>query len=231
MLAEKGAEDGSVVLTDAQTRGRGRHGKAWHSPGGAGIWFSMVLRPSAAEPPPVPALLVAATAVAVAEAVERETDLVPAIRWPNDLVIGDRKMAGILVETRDFDPAAPIFVLGVGLNVAQAPGDFAPGVRAEATSIAIEKGKAPDRTLLLGAVLDALDHWRGTLVAGGTASVEEAFRARVAYLGRRVSLLEGEEVVEGVLESASPVAGLFLRLPDGGWRAVRPEHARDLRPA
>ncbi len=228
-LAEQGACDGSVVLADSQTRGRGRHGKAWHSPAGAGIWFSMVLRPGAA-PPPVPPLLVAATAVAVAEAVERETDLVPGVRWPNDLVVGDRKIAGILVETRDFDPAAPLFVLGVGLNVTQGADDFDPEIRAEATSIAMEKGRAPERTLLLAAVLDALDHWRGTLEAGGAAPVEEAFRARVAYLGRRVTLREGETVVEGVLESASPVTGIFLKLDDGSWHAVRPEHARDLRP-
>jgi len=229
-LAGQGAPDGTVVLADRQAAGRGRLGRAWASAAGKGVEFSMILRPPAAEGT-VPGLLVAATAVAMAEALESSAGLAPTIRWPNDLLLGDRKVCGILVETRDFEPAAPLLVLGVGLNAAQEQGDFPAEVRGEATSLRIETGRAPDRTGLLLAVLEALDRWRGTLAAGGAAAVEEAFRARVAYLGRRVSLLEGDEPVEGVLESASPVGGLFLRLPDGSRRAVRPGHARDLRPA
>jgi BirA family biotin operon repressor/biotin-[acetyl-CoA-carboxylase] ligase len=228
-LAEGGATDGSVVLADRQTRGRGRLGRGWDSPAGMGIWFSAVLRPGR-KPPPSPPLLVAATALAVAEGVERAAGLVPSIRWPNDLMAGDRKLGGILLETRDYRPAAPLFVLGVGLNACQGEADFPEALRAEATSLARETGRVPDRTAVLTAVLEALDRWRGTL-DGGESAVEEAYRARAAYLGRRVSVLDGAEPVTGVLESASPVAGLFLRLEDGGWRAVRPEHARDLRPA
>lgn len=229
LLAEHGAPDGSVVLAERQTAGRGRHGNSWDAPAGAGIWFSVVLRPPVV-PPPEPGLLVAATVLAVAEGIEEAAGLVPGIRWPNDLVVGDRKVAGILVETRDLAPEAPLFVLGVGLNTHRARGEFPAEIREVATSVAAETGSAPDRTALLAAVLAALDRWRGTLVAAGPAVVEAAFRARVAYLGRRVRLRCGEETLEGRLESASPVSGVFLRLDGGGWRAVRPEHARDLRP-
>lgn len=229
-MADYGAPDGSLVVAERQTRARGRLGRSWASAAGLGIEFSMVLRPPA-DPAPVPPLLVAATAVAAAEALERAAGLVPAIRWPNDLVVGDRKVAGILIETRDFEPRAPLFVLGVGINAGQAAPDFPEEIRRETTSVALEKGTPPDRTALLAEVILATDRWRDALAAGAHGAVEEAFRARVAYLGRRVTLREGDEAVEGTLESASPVTGLFLRLAGGGWRAVRPEHARDLRPA
>jgi len=229
LLAEHGAPDGSVVLAERQTAGRGRLGRAWDAPAGTGLWFSMILRPPVA-PAPEPTLLVATTVLAVAEGVEEATGLVPGIRWPNDLVVEDRKVAGILLETRDLEPAAPLFVLGVGVNTDRPRDAFPPDLRGVATSVSAETGRAPDRTALLCAVLEALDRWRTTLAATGPAIVEEAFRARVAYLGRRVSLLAGEETLVGVLESASPVTGVFLRLDGGGWRAVRPEHAREMRP-
>jgi len=229
LLAEHGAPDGSVVLAERQTAGRGRLGRAWDAPAGAGAWFSVILRPHAV-PPPEPTLLVAATVLAVAEGMEEATGLVPGIRWPNDLVVGDRKVAGILLETRDLAPEAPLFILGVGINTDRGTEAFPKELRDISTTIAAETGRSPDRTSLLCAVLEALDRWRTTLAAAGPPVVEEAFRARVAYLGHRVSLLAGEERLVGVLESASPVTGVFLRLDGGGWRAIRPEHAREVRP-
>jgi BirA family biotin operon repressor/biotin-[acetyl-CoA-carboxylase] ligase len=228
LLAEHGAPDGSVVLAERQTAGRGRLGRAWDAPPGAGAWFSILLRPHAV-PPPEPTLLVAATALAAAEALEEATGLVPAIRWPNDLLVGDRKIAGILLETRDYAPEAPLFVLGVGINTRRAREEFPAEIRDLATSVSAETGRAPDRTDLVIAVLAALDRWRATLASGGSAVVEAAFRARAAWLGRRVSLEAGDGRLTGVLESASPVTGVLLRLDGGGWRAVRPEHAREVR--
>lgn len=230
LLAEHGAPDGSVAAADRQVRGRGRLGRAWESPAGAGLLASMVLRPPAA-PPTSPMLLVAATAVAVAEAVERVAGVRALLRWPNDLLVGDRKLAGILVETRDFEPAAPLFVLGVGVNVAQEAADFPAEIRAEATSLRIESGRAPDRGDLLAAVIEGIDAWRGRLARGDGAAVEEAYRARAAYLGRPVTALEGSERRDGVLESVSPSAGVVLRGSDGARRTLRAEHVRDLRPA
>ena len=229
-LADHGAPDGSVVVAERQSKGRGRLGRAWESPAGLGVWFSVVLRPPAA-PPPVPPLLVAATAVALAEALEKVGALRTSIRWPNDLLVEDRKVAGILVETRDYEPAAPLLVLGAGINAGQAAEDFPPEIRSLATSVFLETGRAPDRTTLLAAALEALDRWRGRLAAGAHGSVEEAFRERAAYLGRRVTLLEGSGPLAGILESVSAIEGVGLRLPDGSRRIVRPEHARDLRPA
>jgi BirA family biotin operon repressor/biotin-[acetyl-CoA-carboxylase] ligase len=188
-----------------------------------------VLRPPVV-PAPQPTLLVAATVLAVAEGIEAAAGLVPGIRWPNDLVVGDRKLAGILIESRDLAAEAPLFVLGVGVNTDRARGDFPPKLRTLATSISAETGRAPDRTALVAEIFAALDRWRATLAAAGPAVVDAAFRARVSYLGRRVRLRSGKERLEGLLESASPVDGVFLKLGGGKWRAIRPEHARELRP-
>jgi BirA family biotin operon repressor/biotin-[acetyl-CoA-carboxylase] ligase len=229
-LAGHGVPDGSLVVADRQTKGRGRLGRTWASPAGAGLWFSAVLRPPAS-PPPRPPLLVAATAVAVAEALERAAGVRAEVRWPNDLLVRERKIAGILLETRDFDPARPLLVLGVGVNTGQAEEDFPAEIRAEATSIRLEKGAAPDRTALLVAILEAIDRWRGRLAAGAHGAVEEGFRERAAYVGRGVTLLDGSAPVAGVLRSVSPVDGVVLMLPDGSRRVVRSEHAREMRPS
>lgn len=228
-LAEYGAPDGSLVVADRQTDGRGRLGRDWQSPAGMGVWASVVLRPPSA-PPPRPPLLVAATAVAAAEALERAAGVRTTIRWPNDLLVETRKIAGILVETRDWEPAAPLLVLGVGINTGQAGEDFAPEIRDFATSVRIEKGAPPDRTAILVALVEALDRWRASLAGGAHAAVEEAFADRAAYLGMEVSLLEGSVPVKGTLVSISAVDGVKLRMADGSRRIVKPEHAREMRP-
>jgi BirA family biotin operon repressor/biotin-[acetyl-CoA-carboxylase] ligase len=224
-LAEEGAADGTCVVADRQTEGRGRRGRGWDSPAGAGIWCSLVLRP-----PPGPEaagpLLVAATAVAAAEAIGGTAGLRVLLRWPNDLLAGERKVGGVLLETRDFDPAAPLCVLGLGLNVSQAREEFPAELRGAATSLRAETGREPDRTAVLAAVVESLDAWRSRTAA----EVEAAYRARAAFLGREVALLEGDAPRAGVLEDVSPRGGVVLRLPGGGRRVVRAEHARELRP-
>jgi BirA family biotin operon repressor/biotin-[acetyl-CoA-carboxylase] ligase len=229
-LAEYGAPDGSVVVADRQTSGRGRLGREWESPAGMGVFASVILRPPAS-PPPRPPLLVAATAVAVAEALERAAGVRTQVRWPNDLLVETRKIAGILVETRDWEPRAPLLVLGVGINTGQSGEDFPPELRDVATSVRMEKGAAPDRTTVLAAVIVSLDRWRASLAGGAHAAVEEAFADRAAYLGREVTLLDGSVPVKGVLVSISAVDGVMLKLPDGSRRIVKAEHAREMRPA
>jgi BirA family biotin operon repressor/biotin-[acetyl-CoA-carboxylase] ligase len=231
LLAEHGAPDGAVALAERQTAGRGRLGRAWDSPAGAGIWFSRVVRPSPPAPP-LP-LLVAATALAVAEAVEGSCGVRALLRWPNDLLAGGRKLGGILLETRDWDPAAPLAVLGVGVNADRPPDGYPADVRAIATSLAAERGgAAPDRTAALAAILDRLDARLGALAGPDAArEVDAAYRARAAHVGSRVTLLEGDVPRAGVLEEASPLGGLRLRGADGALLVVRAEHARELRGA
>ncbi len=230
-MADEGAPDGSVVLADGQTAGRGRLGRRWESPPGAGLWFSRVVRPGV-PPPPAP-LLVAATAVALAAVLERETGVVAALRWPNDVLMGGLKVAGMLIETRDFDPGSPVLVLGVGVNVSQAEGGLAEDLRGTATSLRGAGGRTPDRTGLLCGVLRSLDDGFADLARpGGAERLDAAYVRRAAFVGEAVQLLDGDAPREGVLLEASPVRGVLLRgAVDRGDIRVRPEHARALRPS
>ena len=125
-LAAQGDCEGTIVLADQQTAGRGRLGRAWHSPAGNGLYVSLVLRPAR-----VPGLLTLAAGVALAEAVEAVTALPPDIKWPNDLLVGRRKLAGILAETASGD--VPQVVIGYGINVGRQ--SFPPDLSGRATSL------------------------------------------------------------------------------------------------
>lgn len=229
-MAERGAPDGSVALAERQTAGRGRRGRAWDSPAGAGLWFSRVVR--MAPPAPELGLVVAATALAVAEGVERASGVRALLRWPNDLLVGERKLAGLLADARDWDPRAPLLILGIGINLGQGEDDFPDDLRGVATSVAMERGggKPVDPAAVLEAVLDALDE---RLAQAADASrhdaLDEAYGARAALLGRNVTAFEGDREHEGVLESVSPREGVLLRKPDGTTVTLRPELARELR--
>src|SRR5262249_594491 len=121
--AERGAGEGCVIVADTQTAGRGRHGRSWCSPPGAGLYVSLVLRPL---PHALPLLTVGA-GVAVAEGIRAATGLAPALKWPNDVYVGSRKLAGILAEAGAAPDGAQHVVLGVGINLLPAayPGEMA----------------------------------------------------------------------------------------------------------
>src|SRR5262245_45174504 len=144
-MADRGAAEGLVVLADRQTAGRGRLGRSWASPSGAGIYVSVVLRPSTT----VAALLTIAAGVAVAEGIASATALSPHVKWPNDVHVGGRKLAGILAEG-----AVGHVVLGIGINVQSAayPADIA----TRATSIEAELSRPVDRGLVLAECLAAM---------------------------------------------------------------------------
>lgn len=240
-LLAQGAPHGTLVLADAQTAGRGRRGHAWHSPPGLAIHASLVLRGE--RPIPSPTLLVAAAGLGIAEGIEAAAPVSAGIKWPNDVWIRERKVAGILVEARGFRADAPAFVLGFGINVLHAESDFPQALRATATSLAIEcaaAGRAaavPSREAVLRAVLAALEPLvasaLGTKADGtpaGTArapvpSIHTRYRDRSVLLGRRVTLLDGDIPLTGVVADLSASDGLLLRTDDGVLRHVRAEHA------
>ncbi len=215
--AAEGAPEGAVVLAEEQTRGRGRQGRSWTSPRGGGLWLSVVLRP--AIPREDAAYLTALGALAVAEAIRRETGLEAGIRWPNDVLLGERKVAGVLAEIRDF-PAA---VLGIGLDVDLPAGALPADVAARATSLAREAGRPVARLPLVRALLRALDEGYGRLLSGDRAPIEAAWRARSAVLGRTVRVREPEGVVEGRVMDLTARGGLTLAVEGGATRTVRGE--------
>jgi len=181
-LVEGGAADGTVVVADTQRQGRGRQGRAWHDEPGRSLLMSLVWRPRLA-PAALPALSLLA-AVAVAEAVARVSPVTPRLKWPNDVLVSGRKLAGILLESRV--GADAIVVIGIGINLAQP--EFPPDLQGLATSLLLETGRTPGRDAMLAAVLEALDRWRARLEAEGFAPIRERWRALADTLGARVSV-------------------------------------------
>jgi BirA family biotin operon repressor/biotin-[acetyl-CoA-carboxylase] ligase len=182
-LAERGAADRTVVLADHQTAGRGRRGRAWNDEPGTGLLVSIVLRPRLALPR-LP-LLSYAAAIAVAEALDGVAALRPTLKWPNDVLVRDRKIAGILLESR-IGAAAATVVVGIGVNLTQRR--FPAELEGRATSIALETGRTVEREPVLGALLGAFDLWRGRLEADGFAPVRERWLALSETIGRRISV-------------------------------------------
>lgn len=152
-LVEQGTRHGIVVGADAQSAGRGRRGHVWQSPPGAGLYFSMVVCPAAAAASPV-SLTTLAAGVGVRRGIQSSTGFAPDLKWPNDLIAGRRKLAGILAEGVGIGTPDPVVIVGVGLNVQ--PGAYSPDVSAGSTSLEGELGRAVDRGAVLASVLSGL---------------------------------------------------------------------------
>lgn len=226
--AKAGEPEGFTVTAEAQTAGRGRFGRAWHSPPGLGLAVSVLLRP--ALPAERLSLLTAAAAVAAAETCGPDAR----IRWPNDAVVRDRKIAGVLVEGRpstrsarsgETEPGA--FVLGCGLNVNLRPEDFPDDLRAASTSLLIERGAPQDRNAVLRAFLERLDRRYDEALSGDPA-LPRAWRDLSALVGRRVAISEGGRDYRGEVVDLDVLEGISLRL-DGAIRRFRLEHVELLR--
>ena len=185
-LAHEGARHGVVIVADEQTAGRGRRGATWQSPVGAGLYLSFIARPSN---PAALSLVTLASGVAVREGIERTTGFAPDLKWPNDLIVGRRKLAGILAEGVGIGSAGPGVVIGVGVNLQ--PAAYPPDVAARATSLEGELGKPVDRDHLFEAIvtalwdrLAALDQKPGDILQAWRAASPNATGTRVEWDGR-----------------------------------------------
>ncbi|MET0488063.1 MAG: biotin--[acetyl-CoA-carboxylase] ligase [Candidatus Rokuibacteriota bacterium] len=212
-LAADGAADRTVVVAQAQTAGRGRHGRLWLDEPGASLLMSIILRPRL-EPARLPTLSLAA-GVAVVEALERVTGLKPRLKWPNDVLVDGRKLAGILLESR-ISPS-PLVVLGIGVNLAQRV--FLADLAERATSVRLATGRRVDADALLTALLESLDAWRTRLETEGWAPIRERWRALTETLGRRVSI----DSVEGVAVDVDEDGALIVAEGDVRRRVVAGE--------
>jgi BirA family biotin operon repressor/biotin-[acetyl-CoA-carboxylase] ligase len=222
-LASGAARDGDVHVARGQTHGRGRLGRRWHSPDGEGLYLSMIVMP-APPPPPAPALTMAA-GLALLDAA-RELDVPDArLKWPNDLVAGGRKLAGVLVETRGADPARPRFVVGVGFNVLQR--GFPADVDQPATSLA-QLGLDATVDEARDAVVAALIARLGAL--GDSGALERDYRKASGLERGRVRAQIGTEELFGELVELTIAGGLRLATA-GSERRAPLELVRALAPA
>ena len=206
-LAAAACPSGTVVVAEEQTAGQGRHGHAWHSEPGAGLYLSVVLRLPL--PPDSLPVLTLALGLATADTIARITDLRPDLRWPNDVMLGDRKTAGILVQLVD-----SVAIAGLGINVNHHA--FPPEIAAEATSLRLATGRPQSREDLLIGLLPAIDSFCRMLVEGGRQPILDQFTRHSSYArGKRVRVEQPGGVIEGITAGLDPAGFLKLRADDG----------------
>lgn len=212
--------DGTVVIAEHQSAGRGRLGRRWVSPRGAGLnMTALFVEPRAAF---AHGRWMMATAVAALEAIAESTDVEPVIRWPNDLYVRGRKLCGILIETRALGGERLAVAVGIGVNCLQQVGHFPPELRERATSLEIESRQPIERTAVGRQILRGLDEMAGSARAGCDEALAARWREHSGDIGARVTLEEQRAVFTGRILDVHPCEGLLLQLDTGGRRHFDP---------
>ncbi len=207
-LAESGAPEGTVVVAEEQTRGRGRLGRNWHSAPGLGIWSSVVLRPNIA-PDAVTGISIVA-ALAFAETVDNQLGLDVQLKWPNDGLIDHRKVCGILVELSAEVGRVHYAICGTGINVAHKESDFPPEIRPQASSLTIAAGRPVDRLAFYRQFLFDFEDLYARFVRDGLAPLLPIYRARSILLGHTVTVAQGDTRTTGLAEEIDESGRLIL---------------------
>ncbi len=216
-LARSGEEEGSVVAAEEQTRGRGRVGRAWLSPRG-GLWFSLILRPSIA-PHEAPRITLAFGA-AVAKTLRRLYHLDASIKWPNDVLIGERKVCGILTEVEAELDVLTFLVAGVGINANNSTRSFPEEIRKGATSLREELGRSVDRNELLAELLNEFERSYEVFLKSGKGSLLMDWQDLCSTLGRKVRILTPRETLEGEAVAIDREGALLVKTSTGERRRV-----------
>ncbi len=189
-LLDDSLPEGAVAVCEEQTGGRGRLGRSWEAPPGTAILCSILLRPPATRPIPELALV---AGLATTLAVEAELGREAGIKWPNDVLVGGRKVAGILAEAR-----GSVVVLGIGLNVGQAEGELPDTGRTPAASLFSLDGRPRERAPLLAALLGELERQYNRWIAEGLVGLIDLITARDVLRGRRVTIGETAGLAQGI---------------------------------
>jgi BirA family biotin operon repressor/biotin-[acetyl-CoA-carboxylase] ligase len=215
-LAAEGAEHGELVVAEQQTAGRGRRGRSWASPAGKNLYASLVLRPEL--PPQRAPELTLLAAVAVAETL-RGDGVVASIKWPNDLQVGGRKIAGILTELSAEADRVHFVVLGIGVNLNASPSDFPSDVAETATSVQRVLGRRVNRAAFLARLLRTLEQWLDLHEQQGFEPVRARWRALSSTLGEEVLVKAERREIRGRAEDIDVDGALLLRT-EGGLERV-----------
>ncbi|NCO84194.1 MAG: biotin--[acetyl-CoA-carboxylase] ligase [Nitrospirae bacterium CG22_combo_CG10-13_8_21_14_all_44_11] len=246
-LAEKGLPHGTVVIADRQLKGKGRLGRTWFSPPQGNIYMSVIVRPEIE--PKDATLLTIMSAISCARAIRNSTGLEVKIKWPNDLMVSERKLGGILTEMKSGQDRIVFAVIGIGINVTPPlcpplarggwGGDaFPPEVRSVAASVMEELrrkettplcpplarggwvGKEISRTLIIAAILSELEKWFKVLIKGGRIQLINEWKKLSSTLGKKVKVVSGKDTSSGIAEDIDDEGMLILRLPSGGLKKI-----------
>ena len=218
--AQNGASEGTVIFSESQTAGRGRRGDAWVSPPGVNLLFSLLLRPST--PPETWTRIPHLAGIAVCRALEQQFPDLPTakLKWPNDIYLSDRKLAGILVESRSWQGQAPAAVLGIGLNVNLLPGQFPDDLRPIATTLREHTGHIIDRNPLAAAILAEWAVLYPAELAGDFVQVRAELKTRSWLMNRKLTILSGTREISGTAVDVGPEGELILETERGACKTV-----------
>ncbi len=207
-IAARGEPEGTLVISEEQTAGRGRMGRSWISPPGTGLWLSLILRPTFI--PSQAPLLTSLAAVAVAGAIRRVTGLSAGIKWPNDIIINDRKAAGILIELSAGERFVKYLIVGIGINVNTE--DFPEEIHERATSLRICSGRKISRMEILISVLRELERlYSATIHNGDFNSILERYRSWSVTIGRRITATRSGQEFSALALDITPKGGLLIK--------------------
>ena len=209
---------GTVVTAEAQTSGRGRLGRHWVSPESKNLLVSILLRPNEADIMKC-SLIPFVAAVAVANAIELETGLRVECKWPNDLLIGKKKVCGMLLESSMLGPHIEKLVLGIGVNVNQE--EFSAEILPHATSLQLEKGREVNRASLLRHMLTSLEQEYAKLLKEAPGASLKAWRKKTTMFGTQITVREAAHILTGVAEALADDGSLIIRLDNGSLHTVR----------
>ena len=212
-LARDGVKEGAVVFAESQTKGRGRLGRVWMSPPGKGLWFSILLRPNLR--PVETTQLTVASATALRRAIHDVTGLTLDIKWPNDLLIGGKKVVGVLTEMSAEVDRVRHAILGIGVDVNLSATEFPPELRKLATSLKVETGETVSRPELAAAILRELDVDYARICSGKFPEVADEWEAGCATIGRNVSVQIGGRKISGRAEALDDDGALLVRTEHG----------------
>lgn len=216
-LAEEGAPHGTLVVADRQTAGKGRRGKGWVSPGGTGIWMSLVLRPSMA--PMNASMLTLVAGLSVVKGVKDSTGLDAMIKWPNDAVLNGKKICGILTEMSTEVECIRYVIPGIGINVNV--DDFPAEIAATATSLKLEAGESIRRSPVIAAVAESFEYYYGIFMETRDMSgLKEAYNKALVNMDREVLVLDPRGQYKGRALGIDDQGSLLVRREDGSVSAV-----------
>jgi BirA family biotin operon repressor/biotin-[acetyl-CoA-carboxylase] ligase len=217
-LARDGVKEGVVVFAESQTKGRGRLGRKWMSPTHKGLWFSILLRPELS--PQETTQLTVASATALRRAIKNVTGILAEIKWPNDLLIGGKKVVGILTEMSAEVDRVRHVILGIGVDVNQDAAEFPPELRKIATSLKIAAGEEISRAELAVEILRELDLDYARICGGKFPAVADEWEAGCATIGKNVSVQMGARQIRGRAESLDDDGALLVRTEHGHLERV-----------
>lgn len=217
-LIAEGAAEGTVVIAELQTRGKGTRGKAWHSPKGKGIWMSIVLKPSI--PAQYISQLTLLSAVALCRTINKQLGLNIGVKWPNDLLIDGKKVSGILLESSSEDDRLRYVIAGVGISVNITKNDFPKELHDKATSLQIESGKRVDREQILCAFLLQFEQLYELYLEKGFAPIRSLWEALSVSLNRPIEVHSASGFISGIAKGLDESGALLVTEDDGQVKKI-----------